>query len=121
MNLFERVRSVCSARMELRSIIPSRRVRAFLRTEGGAAAIFFVMTAPVWIGGMALGAEAGMWYFFQQHLQGTADAVADTVAARAGVGASKDELLALADRVAQQNVFYSAAEKIDVIINPLPS
>lgn len=81
------------------------RLSAFARLEGGAAAIFFALSSPVWLGGLALGAEVGVWYYSQQRLQATADAVALGVAARAGTGPSLTELNDLAEDLLTENQF----------------
>jgi Flp pilus assembly protein TadG len=82
-----------------------KRLRTFGRGESGAAAIFFALSSPVWIGGLALGAEVGSWLFFQQRLQATADAVAASIASRVGTGAPQAELDTLATDFLRQNQF----------------
>lgn len=88
------------------------KLRNFVRAESGAAAVYFVLSAPLWIGGLGLGAEVGTWYFFQQHLQSTADAVADSLAGRIGTGASDSELMTLANHVLTNNRFDFARGQI---------
>lgn len=83
----------------------TRRLRTFLKAEGGAAAVYFVLSAPVWIGGLGLGAEVGTWYYLQQQLQSTADAVAESLAGRVGTGASPSELSGLTNTVLASNKF----------------
>ncbi len=82
-----------------------KRVRAFGQGESGAAAILFAVSSPVWIGGLALGAEVGSWLFYQQRLQATADAVAESIASRVGTGASQQELDTLAVTFLTANQF----------------
>jgi hypothetical protein len=78
------------------------------------------MTAPLWIGGLALGIETGSWYIFQQNLQSAADAVADSIAGRAGTGASQTELSGLATAVLTTNRFEFSRGTSTVEINPPP-
>lgn len=82
-----------------------KRLRTFLKAEGGAAAVYFVLSAPVWIGGLGLGAEVGTWYYLQQQLQSTADAVAESLAGRVGTGAPPSELSSLTNAVLTNNKF----------------
>jgi len=68
------------------------RFRTFLGAERGAATVFFVMSAPIWIAGLGLGIEVGSWYYFHQRIQSIADTVAYSVAGRVGTGATQSEL-----------------------------
>jgi hypothetical protein len=95
MNTYRNVTSRRNIWAQLMSLRPS--LRAFARAEAGAAAVYFVLTAPVWIGGLGLGFEVGTWYYLQQNLQSTADTVADSLAGRVGVGVRRAELQTLAD------------------------
>ena len=60
--------------------------RKFLSDQAGAIIIMVGLLMPVVIGGMALGAEVGYWYFNQSKLQNSADvaAYAGAVQLRAG-------------------------------------
>ena len=60
--------------------------RRFLTDQTGAIAIMVGLLMPVVIGGLALGAEVGYWYFNQSKLQNSADvaAYAGAVELRAG-------------------------------------
>lgn len=96
------------------------RVRTFLKVEGGAAAIFFALSSPVWLGGLALGAEVGFWLYAEQKLQGTADAVAYSLAARIGTGPSQTELNDLAGEFLSKNQFDFLHGSWDVALTTPP-
>lgn len=90
----------------------------FARTEGGAAAIYFVLSLPVWLGGLALGMEVGNWYFRRQELQTAADAVASSVAGRIGSAAPANELTLVANEILIRNNFNFATGTSNVRITP---
>lgn len=95
-------------------------LRVFARAERGAAAMFFALSSPVWLGGLALGAEVGSWYYFQQKLQATADAVALSVAARVGTGPSQAELDNLANDFLTRNQFNFSQGTWEVTLSEPP-
>ncbi|WP_414472851.1 TadE/TadG family type IV pilus assembly protein [Microvirga sp. M2] len=103
---------------ELREL--KERLSAFARLEGGAAAIFFALISPVWLGGLALGAEVGVWYYSQQKLQATADAVGFGIAARIGTGPSQAELDQLANAFLTANQFDFAEGTWEVTLSSAP-
>src|SRR5690606_26946575 len=91
-----------------------------LSLESGATAVYFGLTAPIWIGGVGLATEVGTWYYHEQQLQSTADAVADSLAGRIGTGADSEELQNIATQLLQNNMFNPAKSTIAVDINPPP-
>jgi len=97
-----------------------KRFRALARAESGAAAMFFALSSPVWLGGLALGAEVGSWYYFEQKLQATADAVAVSIAGRVGTGASQSELDSLANDFLTKNQFRSSLGTATVTLSSPP-
>ena len=94
--------------------------RIFARAESGAAAFYFALSSPVWLGGLALGAEVGSWYYFEQKLQATADAVAVSIAGRVGTGASQAELDSLANDFLTRNQFKSSLGSATVTLSSPP-
>jgi hypothetical protein len=62
------------------------RLRKLRRDEKGAAAVAMAIVSPILIGGMALGAETGYWYFTQRKLQHAADVAAHAAGVRKRVG-----------------------------------
>jgi len=97
-----------------------KRFRTFARAESGAAAFYFALSSPVWLGGLALGAEVGSWYYFEQKLQATADAVAVSIAGRVGTGASQAELDSLANDFLTRNQFNSSLGSATVTLSSPP-
>jgi len=97
----------------------AKRLKSFAAAENGAAAIFFVLSAPVWIGGLALGAEVGGWYVLKQRVQFVADNVASSLAGRIGTTPSQAEIDALAAKVIEWNRF-SGDWKVSYSVAPGP-
>ncbi len=53
-----------------------RKCISFLREESGVAAMVWAITLPVIIGGIALGTDAGKWYFTKRNQQNATDTAA---------------------------------------------
>ncbi len=70
------------------------------RDDIGAAAVVMALASPVLIGGMALGAETGYWYYTQRKLQHAADVAAHAAGVRKRIGDTPDGIYAAAQRVA---------------------
>jgi hypothetical protein len=73
--------------------------------ERGAAAVVMGLVSPVLIGGMALGAETGYWYYTQRKLQHAADVAAHAAGVRKRVGDSQARLEQAALQVAALSGF----------------
>lgn len=71
-------------------------------TVGGVAAIVAI-TAPVLVGSMGLGGEAGYWYLKQRSLQNAADVTAHASAIRLAAGDDQAALQQLAEYIAEQS------------------
>jgi Flp pilus assembly protein TadG len=52
----------------------------FMRDRSGAYAVMFGLTAPIFIGALALGSETGLWYSTQEKMQSAADSSAISAA-----------------------------------------
>jgi Flp pilus assembly protein TadG len=61
-------------------------LRRFRRDSIGAVAVIVAITAPVLIGAMGLGSEAGYWYLTQRKVQSAADTAAHGAARRMAAG-----------------------------------
>ncbi|QRM27652.1 pilus assembly protein TadG-related protein [Microvirga sp. VF16] len=68
--------------------------------DRGAAAVVMGLVSPILIGGMALGAETGYWYYTQRKLQHAADVAAHAAGIRKRVGDSQMRLETAALQVA---------------------
>ncbi len=73
----------------------------------GASAVVFALAAPIMVGFMGLGAEAGYWYFSYQNLQSAADLGAYTAAMELRSGASTSAASSQATVEATRNGFVS--------------
>jgi hypothetical protein len=62
------------------------RLRHCLAAETGAIAVIVALMAPMLVGAMGLGSEAGYWYLTQRRLQNAADVAAYAVAQRRTAG-----------------------------------
>ena len=97
-----------------RSLFLPARVDALLRRfradMAGAVAVIVAITAPVLIGMMGLGSEAGYWYLTQRNLQNAADMAAHGAGRRVANGAGDAERDETADYlVARAGIDLSAA------------
>ncbi len=79
------------------------RLRSLRHDTAGAVAAVVAVTAPVLIGSMGLGGEAGYWYLKQRSLQNVADVAAHASAIRLAAGDDPATLQAVADYIAQQS------------------
>ena len=87
------------------------RFRSFQRDTVGAVAVVVAITAPVLIGSMGLGGEAGYWYLKQRSLQNAADVAAHASAIRLASGDDLGALQGIADYVVERSdIDLSAAD-----------
>lgn len=96
-----------------------RRSKTFSRAERGAAAVFFALSSPVWIGGLAFGVEVGSWYYYHHKVQGVADMLALGVAGRVATIASQDELELLKTRILFWERFDGVVTRLNVSGGPI--
>lgn len=73
------------------------RLRSFRRDTAGAVAIIVGLMAPVLVGAMGLGSEAGYWYVKQRSLQNAADVAAHGAASRKKAGENTTALQTTAE------------------------
>lgn len=83
--------------------------KSFLRDEAGAIAIVFALVFPIMVGALALGAEAGFWYYTQRKLQHAADLAAHAGAVRLRAGDAKASITTAAHEVAVRSGFADGA------------
>ena len=88
------------------------------RSDQGATAVVFAIMAPVIIGGLALGAETGYWFYVQSTLQTAADVSAQSVGVNLRKGASDAELKDIALRIAAKSGFKPDLGDLEVNIPP---
>jgi hypothetical protein len=79
------------------------RFRSLSRDTVGAVAAVVAIMAPVLVGSMGLGGEAGWWYLKQRELQNAADVAAHATAIRLAAGDDSQALAGVADYVAEQS------------------
>jgi len=87
----------------------SRLVSKFLRCSRGNIAIMFALMAPMFVGGLGLGVETGLWYVDQRNMQNASDAAA----LAAGADATSN-YTAVADAVAAQYGFQNGVNGVTV-------
>jgi Flp pilus assembly protein TadG len=75
-------------------------LRRFRRDSAGAVAVIVAITAPVLIGAMGLGSEAGYWYLTQRKVQSAADTAAHGAARRMAVGDDVAQMTEIAEYLA---------------------
>lgn len=97
--------STMSKSSEKRNRRFSNRLFKLATDDNGAAAVSLALLSPVLIGGMALGAETGFWYYTQRKLQHAADVAAHAAGARKRAGDEGPTLKGAAVRVAQLSGF----------------
>ncbi len=89
------------------------------KNREGATAVIFALSAPVMVGFLGLGAEAGYWYFSYQNLQSAADLGAYTAAMELRSGASNYTASTQATVEATRNGFEP--EQGTLVINTPPT
>jgi Flp pilus assembly protein TadG len=79
------------------------RLRSLRRDTAGAVAVVVAIAAPVLVGSMGLGGEAGYWYLKQRSLQNAADVAAHASAIRLAAGDDSGALQSVAEYIAEQS------------------
>ncbi len=82
---------------------PVARIRSFRRDTGAAVAVIVAIMAPVLVGSMGLGGEAGYWYLKQRSLQNAADVAAHASAVRLAAGDDSGSLRGVAEYIAERS------------------
>jgi Flp pilus assembly protein TadG len=82
--------------------------KRFSKAERGAVAVLFAYTSPIWLGGLAFGAEVGYWYYIEQRVESVAETIALGTAARLQSHPSKNELENIANSMLTQENRYQA-------------
>jgi Flp pilus assembly protein TadG len=78
----------------------SSRMSRLGRNDAGAAAVAMALVSPVVIGGMAIGAETGFWYYTQRKLQHAADVAAHAAGVRKRAGDTQEGMRLAASQIA---------------------
>lgn len=102
----------------LRKRVRIRRFGAFLREEAGASAIVVALAFPVFVGGLAMGAEAGYWLLVQRQMQQTADLAAYSAAVAKRAGADEDAITESALQSAEGSGFEAATDTLTLFDPP---
>jgi Flp pilus assembly protein TadG len=88
----------------------SRRISRFLKSSRGNIAIMFALMAPMFVGGLGLGVETGLWYVDQRNAQNASDAAAIA----AGADATSSNYSNVANAVAAQYGFTNGVNGVTV-------
>lgn len=91
---------------------------AFGASQTGTIAILAGVTLPVMVGGLGLGAEAGLWYFKQRQLQHAADTAAHGGGIRRRQGDSRSRIEPIAQDLAIAAGFEPGRGTLTVNIPP---
>ena len=95
------------------------RFESFCRDTGGAVAVVVAVMAPVLVGSMGLGGEAGYWYLKQRSLQNAADVAAHGTAIRLAAGDESSALQGVAEYIAEQSDIDLANADLELHNPPL--
>lgn len=95
------------------------RVRSLRRDTVGGVAVVVGIAAPVLVGSMGLGGEAGYWYLKQRSLQNAADVAAHASAMRLAAGDDSATLRDVAEYMVEQSDVDLANGSLDLNNPPI--
>ena len=107
--------SIASIRMHARKV-----ARRFWRDKSGNYSIIIGLASPVILGMVALGTEAGLWYYKHQSMQSAADSSAVSAAVAFSAQGSTADITAQADSVAAAYGFTAGSSSVTVTVNRPP-
>lgn len=86
----------------------------FAKDKGGASAIIFALSLPVFVGFVGLGTEAGLWYLTERRVQSAADMAAYTGALEYRSGAIFSTINTEAEIAATDNGYDNSSATLTV-------